>query len=188
MLNANIKLFEVNLPAIQIKSSVAMIVAGCNAYVGNYIASEKRGYSEWEENNYAYLNCNDYNGKVFEIEICLQSNEQNIYSEFYIRCFSIRTDNGLNIKVNGLKNNKYYTKMNMINQAVMGIGLFLKDEEYSLLLEANLILIEGFFALKRLRNIYGIAIQLEKNEDKFNLRFANTYKVKRIGNINHLAH
>ena len=49
MVNAEIKLFDVNLPAIQINSSIAMIVAGCNAYVGNYIASEKRVYSEWEE-------------------------------------------------------------------------------------------------------------------------------------------
>ena len=188
MLNAEIKLFDVNLPAIQLNSSVAMIVAGCNAYVGNYIASEKRVYSEWEENNYAYLNCNDYNGKVFELEICLQSNNQNIYSEFYARCFSIRTDNDLNIKINGLKNNKYYAKMNMANQAVIGIGLFLPDEEYCLLLEANLILIEGFFALKKPRNTYGIAIQLEKIEDNFDMKFANTYKVKKTGNINNLVH
>lgn len=62
------------------------------------------------------------------------------------------------------------------------------DEEYCLLLEVNLILIEGFFALKKPRNTYGIAIQLEKKEDDFKLRFANTYKVKKTGNINNLVH
>ena len=188
MLDANIKLFEFQLPSVQSKLRSAMIVGGCNAYVGNYIVSEYRGYSEWEQNNYAYLNCNDYNGKVLEIEICLQSNEQNIYRAFYARCFSIRIDNQFTIKIDGLKHNKYYTKMNMNNQVVMGVGMFLTDEEYELLLKANLILIEGFFAIQKPRNTYGIAIQLEKKERGFEPRFANTYKVKGIGNINNLAH
>ncbi|MBR6627075.1 MAG: hypothetical protein IKL04_03745 [Lachnospiraceae bacterium] len=188
MLDSNITLFDFQLPAMQANATSAMVVGGCNAYVGNYIESKKRGYSELEENNYAYLNSNDYSGKVFEIEICLQSNDQNIYSEFYARCFSVRTDNNLCIKINGWLNDKHYTKMNMNNQVVMGLGIFLKDEEYGRLLEANLILIEGFFAMRKPTNTYGIAIQLEKKDDAFKPRYANTYKMKQIKNINNLAH
>lgn len=188
MLNADVKLFEINLPAIDAKSHVGMIVSGCNAYMGTYMAGRDKVYSEWEENNYAYLNSNNYNGKVLELEICLQSNQDNIYADFYARCFTIRTDNGLRIKIDGFKHDRHCTKMNMYNQVVMGVGLFLKDGEYALLQQANLILIEGFFALKRVNNTYGIAMQLVKGDEQYEIQFANTYKMKGIGNINGLAH
>lgn len=190
MLNTQITLFEINLPNIQMaeKNTSAMVVRGCNAYIGEMSAGNVEVYSEFEELNYAYLNKNDYNGKVFELEVCLQSSKEYVYSGFYARCFSIRCDNGLRIKLNGLKNDKCYTKVNMNNQIVMGIGFFLSDEAYEMLQAAEIILIEGFFALEKVVNTYGIAIKLEKKKNKYKVRFANTYRLNKKEDINGLAH
>ena len=187
MLDANITLFNANFPKVEMPETEAFIIAGCNAYLGECLG-DKKVYSEWEENNYAYLNTNDHHGKVIEIEICLNSILNYIYSEFYARCFAIRTDNGITIKINSSQKDKYITKMNMHNQIVLGIGLFLTDQEYELLLNAERILIEGCVALKRKNNTYGIAIQIERKNNNFEVQFANTYKLKRMGNINSLAH
>lgn len=190
MFNAQMTLFEINLPNIQMaeKNTSSMVVRGCNAYIGEVLDGNMRVYSEFEELNYAYLNNNDYNGKVFELEVCLQSNNEYIYSGFYARCFSIRCDNGLRIKLNGPINNKCYTKVNMNNQIVMGIGVFLSDEAYEMLQSAKIILIEGFFALEKVINTYGMAIKLEKKKEKYKVRFANTYRLSKKVNINGLAH
>lgn len=181
------KLFELNFPKNEMPVTQAIVIAGCNAYMGDCVG-DKKVYSEWEEKSYAYLNKNDYHGKVVEIEICLNSLSDYIYSEFYARCFAIRTDNGIGIKVNGPRNKKCITKMNMYNQIVLGVGLFLSDHDYELLLKADRILIEGWIALKRKSNTYGIAVQLERKNADFEVQFANTYKSKGVRDINILAH
>ena len=187
MLDPNITLFNTNFPRNEMPDTQAAIIVGCNAYVGECLGN-KNVYSEWEENNFAYLNKNGYHGKVIEIEICLKSIPQYIYSEFYARCFAIRTNNGIRIKINGPRKGKNITKMNMHNQIVLGVGLFLSDQDYDLLLNADKILIEGCIALKKKSNTYGIVIQLERKNTNFEVQFANTYKLKRMGNIDSLAH
>lgn len=188
MLDAYVTLFNLQFGIMETLESKAMVVAGCNAYIGDSISKEDRVYSEWEENNYAYLNKNDYHGKVLELEICLHSISKYIYSEFYARCFAIRTDNGIRTKINGPQKSNWITKMNLHNQMVLGIGLFLSDYEYENLQKANMILIEGCFAIKKKNNTYGIAIQLKKKDSMYEVQFANTYKIKNIGSIDGLAH
>lgn len=187
MLDIHNTLFKLNFSKIEMPVTQSIVIAGCNAYLGECLG-DKKVYSEWEENNYAYLNRNDHHGKVIEIEICLNSIPNYIYSEFYARCFAIRTDNGITIKINGPQKDKYIAKMNMYNQMVLGFGLFLSDQEYELLSNAEKILIEGCVALKRKNNTYGIAIQIERKNNNFEVQFANTYKMKRMGDINSLAH
>lgn len=188
MFNADIKLFEIQLPKIEFSGLATMIVTGCNAYIGELGAGEHRLYSELEQNNFAYLNCNDYNGKVFELEVCLQGKEKNMYANFYARCFSIRTDNGLRIKKNGPQNNKRFSKVNMKGEVVVGIGWYLTDREYNALLSAEEILIEGFISINKVKNTYGLAVQLEKRDSEYEIKFANTYRLGKAENINEFVH
>lgn len=78
--------------------------------------------------------------------------------------------------------------MNSTGEAVIGIGWYIPDEYFESLLSAKTILIEGFFALNNVTNTYGMALKLRKNNDIYEMEYANTYKRKRRENINNLFH
>lgn len=187
MLEGKITLFEIALPKFETNNIInAQIISGCNAYIGQYISEDYSVHSELEEESYAYLNSN-YRGKALVIDLCLSANKDNIYKDFYVRCVSVRSDNGFLIKIDGPKNEKYNSRINMQGDSVIGIGLFLNDEQYESLSEANRIGIEGAFALGKKTNVYGFNINVSRTEEGYDLQTANTYKLKGR-NINHLAH
>ena len=180
MLDTDVKLFEIHFPKQDVKNNT-LILNGCNAYLNE--KKESIIYSELEEMSYVYLNSNDYENYI-QIEFSFCNNQSSSYQKYWARCFSIRTDNGVKIKINGIKYNyNTITKVNKRGDIVLGIVMFLKKDIYEALLEAKVILIEGFIALNRKCNTYGVAVELIKKRNKFKVIFANTFKYKKYDNI-----
>lgn len=75
----------------------------------------------------------------------------------------------------------------MKGETVIGICLFLKDEEYKKLNEAKVFGIDGIFALGKVNNTFGFNICITKNNDGYIVQSANTYKLKST-NINNMVH
>lgn len=185
MLDANMTLFEFHLSNKDVKSN-ALVLNGCVANLNT--KSDAQIYSELEELNCVSLNSNDYE-KYLRIEFCFCDNYHDMYQKFWARCFTIRTDNGVRLKINGKKFMGYtVTKVNKQGEMVLSIGIYLDESIYSALLEANMILVEGFIALKNKYNIYGIATQLMREENGFKVLFANTYKLSKLENIEKFCH
>ena len=115
MLDTEIKLFTVSLPNREVKNN-ALVMTGCNAYIRNFSDKESMLYSELEELSYSYLNKNDFENYRLEIDFCFENNLITPYHWFYAGCFSIRTDNGLIIKLNGNATKKCLSKINMENK------------------------------------------------------------------------
>lgn len=106
------------------------------------------------------------------------------YHWFYAGCFSIRTNNRVKIKLVGNPSEKYLAKINKENKMVLGIGLFFKtNEEYEKMLNSDIILIEGFIALDEYNNTFGISSKIIKDENKWKIVFANTYKMDKKDDI-----
>ncbi|MBE5939666.1 MAG: hypothetical protein E7266_04630 [Lachnospiraceae bacterium] len=185
MFDADIKLFDLNFPTRESKGN-ALVINGCNAFIKKN--GNKEVYSELEEMSYVYLNCNDYDQKM-EMEFCFCNNQDNLYPRFWARCFAIRTDIGMTYKINGMRNTKPgYSKVNMYNQMTIGVGIFIDEEVYENLINANIIVIEGNIAIGKKTNIYKISIKLEKKNNEFKVVHANTFKTYLIRNIDSLCH
>lgn len=116
-------------------------------------------------------------------------NQENLYPRFWARCFAIRTDNGTTCKINGMHNeNPSYSKINMHNQMTLGVGVFIDEEVYENLINANIIVIEGAIAIEKKTNIYLVSIKLEKQNGEFKVVYANTFKDISRRNIDWLCH
>lgn len=188
MFNFHSTLFSISLPNKEVKNN-ALVMTGCNAYIQNFSDIEHTVYSEFEELNYSYLNKNDYESYRLEIEFCFENSLDSPYHWFYAGCFSIRTDNGVKIKLNGNPSEKCLTKINMENKMVLGIGLFFKsNEEYTKILNSEVILIEGFIALDEYNNTFGISSKIIKDQNKWKIVFANTYKMDKKDDIRKKVH
>ncbi len=186
MLDNDITLFDLHIDSNGETTNPALVIKGCNAVICNDRYGSQAIYSELEESSLVYLNKNDYKGNalVLEIEICFSNNQRTPYHWFWARCFSIRTDNGLVIKVNGEKHDKAQSKINKDSMMVLGIGLFISNEqEYETLLNCNILLIEGFVALDRATNTYGVAIKLQRKKGEWEIIFANTFRENKKDNI-----
>ena len=187
MLDCKVTLFQLPMPNTRVEQDKAQIISGCNAYLGQAFLSAHGIYSELEQDSCAYLNCNDYNGKAIEIEICLKTNKENLYSYFCLRCVTLRTDKGLVIKKNGPINDKHITRINMNGESVIGMGVFLSDADFKHLSETQKIGFEGAFSLGKVNNTYGFNIIVSRNNGDYVIESANTYKF-RNRSINSMWH
>lgn len=178
MLDGQITIFEVSLPRIESKESKIQVISGVNAYIGQFCSNDSKIYSELEKESTAYINKN-INGNVLELELCLKANKENTYCPFLARCISIRTDNGLILKINGFQNDFHDTKVNMNGDSVLSIGIFLTDEQYEDLINATNFAIEGAFALRKASNVYGFNVNVIRVHNCNQIEKANTYKLKR---------
>ena len=188
MLDSQIVFFQIALPNKEVKNK-ALVMTGCNAYIQNFTNVGDTVYSEFEELNYSYLNKNDYESYRLEIEFCFENSLDSPYHWFYAGCFSIRTDNGVKIKLNGNPSEKCLTKISIENKMVLGIGLFFKtNEEYRNILNSEVILIEGFVALDEYNNTFGISSKIIKDGNEWKIVFANTYKMDKKDDIRKKVH
>lgn len=145
MLDNNITLFSTQRKDVA-ATNESLVLTGCNAilYDNKYV------YSELDELNFSSLNCNDYGCWRLDVEFCFQNTFNNSYFEFHAGCFSIRTNNGLTIKVHGNPNEKFYSKINKENKLVIGIRYYFRtEEEKTNIVNCNLFCIEGFIALNK---------------------------------------
>lgn len=132
-------------------------------------------YSELDEFTFSLLNYNDYGHGWMNIEFCFDMVEMYAYAPFYAGCFAIRTNNGVTCKINGHAKEKCASKINGNNQIVIGVTYYFRDErERSGILSASKIAIEGNIALKKKRPVYGIVCLLDRENDKWEMKEANT--------------
>jgi hypothetical protein len=85
----------------------------------------------------------------------------------YIPALTIRTDNGVIIKINGNPNYKFhsnYSKVNKDNKLVLGINYYIKNhEEETKILVSHLFCIEEYMDLKKKTNFYGIICRIKNS-------------------------
>ncbi len=182
----SITLFSVNTGKEQTNSN-ALVMCGCDAIIKS--TNEAEVYSEFEEASYYYFNSN-IDSNQLKIEFCFANNQKKSYQRFYVGCFSIRTDTGIVIKVN--RNETYkqkkHVKININNELVIGISIFLESKEIGALKNAKIILIEGWIALDNKNNCYGISAKISKQGNQFVLERGNTYRYSKWDCITNKVH
>jgi hypothetical protein len=184
MLDNSVQLFSVQLPEVSVKNK-ALVLTGSSAF----FSTDNNVYSELDDLNFSYLNSNDYGLGYIDIEFKFENNFDNPYFKFYTGCFSIRTDNGVTIKMNGFPNNENYSKINKDNKVVVGIHYYFKSEkEINYFKNCNMFCAEGFIAIDKKDNVYGIMCKLSKNEEKWDVIDSNTYKIYEHQKIGGLVH
>lgn len=184
MLDNSIQLFSVQLPEVSVKNK-ALVLTGSSAV----FSTDNNVYSEIDDLNFSYLNSNDYGFGYMDIEFKFENNFDNPYFKFYISCFSIRTDNGVTIKLNGSPNKESYSKINKDNKVVVGIHYYFRTEkETNNFKNCNMFCAEGFIAIEKKDNVYGVMCKLSKSEEKWDVIDSNTYKIYEHQNIGGLVH
>ncbi len=186
MFENSITLFNIQLPQFKVENR-SLSFAACNSY----LYTERKTSSEFDELNFICLNCNNGFGFI-EIEFCFENNLENPYVPIYGRCFSIRTDNKITIKKNGPLINgidRNYSKINKENQFVVGICYFFQnDVEREKILSCRQFCIEGFIALGKKTNTYGVMCRLNKVNNEWNIVDASSFRTYKNTNINSLCH
>ncbi len=164
--------------------SNALLFKACNVY----IFGEGRIYSEFEEMTFDTLNSNDYGCGTLEIEFVFTNRvTQEPYPNFYTKCFVIRTDTKSFIKPMKTKNTKCRSKIDQNGDLVLGIRYYFRnEEEIKLIQNCSALLVEGFIALKKPQNVFGIMCQLKKQEATWQISSAYTYRPEYARNIKQL--
>ena len=145
---------------------------------------DKQIYSELDEQTFDAINSNNGFGMidvefVFESKITTES-----YPVFFTKCFVMRTDTDFLIKPMKMKNNPAYSKVDQAGHSVVGIRYYFRDEEErERMLKSNRILVEGFIALEKTKNVYGVMCQMKRDNEKWELSAAYTYRPKYAKNI-----
>lgn len=164
-------------------SNKSLLVRACKLY----IFSDNRIYSEFDEQTFDALNSNNGLGAVdvefiFENSIIAES-----YPMFYTKCFVIRTDTGVHIKPMKYSNKPVYSKVDQAGCLVVGIRYYFKSEkEIEEIIKCKSILVEGYIALGKPKNVFGVMCQMRKNENDWDIAAAYTYKQKHARNIRNL--
>lgn len=186
MFDNTINLFNVQLPQLEVKNN-ALVLSGCNSN----ISTDKKIYSELDELNFICLNSNNGYGYI-EIELCFDNNLKNPYIPVFGRCFTIRTNNGVLIKLNGPlydRVERYFSKVSRENKFVIGICYFFSsEEEKESIIKCNYFCIEGFIALRKKRQVYGVMCRLNRIENDWKMIDANTSRISKYNHINSLYH
>lgn len=182
-------LINVTLPPISVESKKALVLTGCNVKL-----LDEEVYSEFEELNYYSFNCNDYGCGQIWIHLLFENNFNNPYFTFFLQSISIRTNNGIKIKVNKnampdrfmLPN---YSKVTKEGKVAVGLGWYpTSEEEVELLKKSKLLSVEGFVAIDKPKNIYSFVCKLVKDNDEWHLVEGNTYRIYKNRHIRSLSH
>lgn len=186
MLDANIdKIFSIEASVLSKAESISkvLLLRACNIY----IFSNGRIYSELEEQTFNMLNANNGFGAL-DIEFVFENNIVNkSYPQFYTKCFVVRTDTDARIKPMNFANSPSSSKINQNGELVIGIRYFFKDEmEIEKIVNCKSLLVEGFIAIGKPTNVFGIMCQLRKKEKHWKISSAYTYKPKYARNIRYL--
>lgn len=186
MLDTNIdKIFsiEASLPQKTESVSKVLLLRGCKIY----IFSNDRIYSELEEQTFDMLNYNNGCG-VLDVEFVFENNIVNeSYPQFYTKCFILRTDTGEFIKPMKHTDIPHSSKINQNGDLVIGIRYFFRNQnEIDNIVKCENLLIEGFIAIDKPTNVFGIMCQLRKRKKQWKVSSAYTYKPKYAKNIKNL--
>lgn len=186
MLDANIdKIFsiEASLPSKKESVSGVLLLRACKIY----LFGDDRIYSEFEEQAFDALNGNRGFGAL-DIEFVFENNIiKKAYPQFYTKCFVMRTDTGDIIKPMKYSNASSESKVNSQGELVVGIRYYFTDEmQIQQIMECKEILVEGFIALGKPTNVFGVMCQLHKGKKNWKIFSAYTYKPSNAKNIKRL--
>lgn len=186
MLDANIdRVFSIEaaLPDKSKGSPKALLLRACNVYAFD----NARIYSELEEQTFSALNRNNGCG-VIDIEFVFENSiVSERYPKFYTKCFVIRTDEGNFIKPMKFSNSPSSSKINQRGELVIGIRYFFRNEsEMKNIIKCKNILVEGFIALGKSTNVFGIMCQLRMKNKHWKIVSAYTFKPHYAKNIKNL--
>lgn len=176
--------FSATTPTAMPTESHALILKECNVYA----FSAGRIFSEFEELTFDSLNCNDYGFGTLELELTFPSGiVKEAYPDFYTKCIVIRTDKQFFIKPMKVRNQPHCSKINRVGDLVIGLRYYFRSEsEIQQIISCTSLLIEGFVALGKPQNVFGIMCQLEKENGTWQISSSYTYKPKYAKNIKHL--
>lgn len=176
--------FSASAPAITPPESHALILKECKVYA----FSAGRIFSEFEELTFDSLNCNDYGFGTLELELTFSSGiVKEAYPDFYTKCVVIRTDKQFFIKPMKMRNRAHCSKINRVGDIVVGLRYYFRSEkEIQQIVSCTSLLIEGFVALGKPQNVFGIMCQLEKEGSTWQISSSYTYKPKYAKNIKRL--
>lgn len=161
----------------------SLLIRACKMY----LFSKDRVYSELDELTFDILNCNNGFGTI-DVEFVFDSKVvSESYPMFYTKCFVIRTDTGGLIKPLKRRNKPAYSKVDQNGNLVVGIRYcFGSDEEIEKILKCKNILIEGFIALRKPKNVFGVMCQMKKIVNSWEITEAYTYRHRYAKNIKYL--
>ena len=161
----------------------ALVLRACNVY----LFDDSRIYSELEEQTFDSLNDNEGYGEL-NIEFVFENNiVRESYPNFYTKCFVIRTDTGCFIKPMKVINNPNNSKINQNGELVIGIRYYFRNkDDVGKIIKCNSFLVEGFIALGKPKNVFGLMCQMQKDKEYWRINSAYTYKPKYARNIKEL--
>lgn len=160
-----------------------LVVSSCAIH----LFSDKRIWSEFEEETYSYLNGNNWGLGVVDFEIGFAGYSGMAYPKVYTKCFVLRTDSNWRIKPMKFSNETSCSKVNQRGETIIGIRYHFRDEqEIERLTSSECLMFECFFALDNPKNVYGLMCQLRKSETGWEAEFANTYRLEHAKNIKYL--
>ena len=85
------------------------------------------------------------------------------------------------------KNNPAYSKVDQDGNLVVGIRYYFNcKEEIEKILQCNNILVEGFIALEKPKNVFGVMCQMKKIVSSWEITEAYTYRHRYAKNIKYL--
>lgn len=183
MLDANIdKLFSIEAVLSGEKKNLpkALLLRACNVY----LFDDNRIYSELETLTFDRLNDNEGYGEI-DIEFVFDNNIINeSYPVFYTKCFVIRTDTKCFIKPMKLSNHSNNTKINQNGELVIGIRYYFRNKgDVDKIIKCNSFLVEGFIALGKPKNVFGLMCQMQRSKENWEINSAYTFKPKYAKNI-----
>lgn len=178
-------LFNIVLPNNIVSNNEVLILSGCKTAV-----AENKIYSEFEELNCCFLNANDYNCGNMIIHLFFDYAFKNPYLRFYVNCISIRTNDGILCKVDGVSlHDENFTKITKEGKLSICIGYFFRSErEYAKIINCKSFCVEGFAAFGKKNNVFAFMCSIEQNENGWMLSDGNTYKIYKKVNISKLRH
>ena len=185
MLDFNISLeFKPDVKFVSKENVDALVITSCAMHM---FPTDDRMYSDFEEQTYNELNNSANNLGFVDIEIGFAGYTGTPYPKVYTKCFMLYTDNYQMIKPMKMVDNSSESKINHRGETVIGIRYYFRTkDEIDNLLHCNRILFECFFALGKSKNTYGLMCQLQKENDVWNAKYANTYRPCYASNIKHL--
>ncbi len=145
--------------------------------------SDGRLWSGFEEESFHYLNSDNGYG-VLDFEIGFTGYKGRPYPKVYTKCFRLLTDDKKLIKPMKITNFHSPSKVNNKGEMIISIRYWFTDKfQIEKIATCNQLLIESFFALNSPRNTYAFAIQMKREENKWQCEMANTYRRKKHENI-----
>ena len=186
MLDAQIdKVFsiEATLPSKTDRVPKVLLLRACKIT----IFGEGQIYSELDEQTFDALNPNSGCGTL-DIEFVFDNNiVKEGYPRFYTKCFVMRTDTNESIKPMKSRNSPNSSKINQNGELVIGVRYFFRDKiEIDKIKKCGELMIEGFIAIDKPTNVFGIMCQLRKEETGWEITSAYTYKPEYVKNIKNL--